>query len=69
MIWVVGTQKLVHTLDDGMRRIREYSLPREDARDALMDSNHFAEVVGVEHELQRLIRKLGFDDEGGAGDG
>ena len=41
----------------------------EDARDALMDSNHFAEVVGVEHELQRLSRKLGFDDEGGAGDG
>ena len=41
----------------------------EDARDALMDSNHFAEVVGVEHELQRLSRNLGFDDEGGAGDG
>jgi hypothetical protein len=41
----------------------------EDARDALMDSNHFAEVVGVEHELQRLSRKLGFDDEGGEGDG
>jgi L-lactate utilization protein LutB len=32
VIWVVGTQKLVRTLDDGMRRIREYSLPREDAR-------------------------------------
>jgi hypothetical protein len=41
----------------------------EDARDALMDSSHFAEVVGVEHELQLLSRKLGFDDEGGDANG
>jgi hypothetical protein len=32
VIWVVGTQKLVHTLDGGFRRIREYSYPLEDAR-------------------------------------
>jgi len=32
VIWVVGTQKLVRTLDDGLRRIREYSYPLEDAR-------------------------------------
>ena len=29
---VVGTQKLVRTLDDGLRRIREYSFHHEDAR-------------------------------------
>ena len=32
VIWVVGTQKLVRTLDEGFRRIREYSYPLEDAR-------------------------------------
>lgn len=32
VIWVVGTQKLVPTLSDGLRRIREYSLPLESER-------------------------------------
>ena len=32
VIWVAGTQKLVRTLDEGFRRIREYSYPLEDAR-------------------------------------
>ena len=32
VIWVVGTQKLVKNLDEGFRRIDEYSLPLEDAR-------------------------------------
>jgi YkgG family uncharacterized protein len=32
VIWVVGTQKLVRTLEDGFRRIREYSYPLEDMR-------------------------------------
>jgi len=32
VIWVVGTQKLVPTLDEGFRRIREYSYPLEDVR-------------------------------------
>jgi len=32
VIWVVGTQKLVHTLEDGFRRIREHSLPLESER-------------------------------------
>jgi hypothetical protein len=32
VIWVVGTQKLVCTLEDGFRRIREHSLPLESER-------------------------------------
>jgi len=32
VIWVVGAQKLVRTLDDGLRRIHEYCQPLEDAR-------------------------------------
>ena len=32
VILVVGHQKLVHDLEEGLRRVREYSLPREHAR-------------------------------------
>ncbi len=32
VIWVAGTQKLVCTLEEGFRRIREYSYPLEDER-------------------------------------
>ncbi len=32
VIWVVGIQKIVATLDEGFRRIREYCYPLEDAR-------------------------------------
>ena len=32
VIWVVGAQKLVHTLEEGFRRIREYSYPLENER-------------------------------------
>jgi L-lactate utilization protein LutB len=32
VIWVVGSQKIVPTLDDAMRRVKEYALPLEDAR-------------------------------------
>ena len=32
VIWVVGTQKIVPTLEDGMERVEEYTLPLEDAR-------------------------------------
>jgi len=32
VIWVVGTQKIVPNLEDGLRRVREYCLPLEDKR-------------------------------------
>jgi L-lactate utilization protein LutC len=32
VVWVVGAQKVVPTLEDGLKRLREYSLPMEDAR-------------------------------------
>jgi hypothetical protein len=32
VIWIVGSQKIVSSLDDAMRRIEEYALPLEDAR-------------------------------------
>lgn len=32
VIWIVGSQKLVKNLEEGMRRMYEYSLPLEDER-------------------------------------
>ena len=32
VIWVVGTQKIVLTLEEALKRIREYFLPLEDER-------------------------------------
>lgn len=32
IIWVVGTQKIVPTLEEGRKRLEEYTLPLEDAR-------------------------------------
>lgn len=32
IIWVVGSQKLVRTLEEGLQRIQEYCLPLEDVR-------------------------------------
>lgn len=32
VIWVVGTQKIVPALSDAIKRVREYTLPLEDAR-------------------------------------
>jgi len=52
VIWVVGTQKLVRSLDEGMRRIHEYSYPLEDARlRALVGRpSHVAKVLIVNRE-------------------
>ena len=32
VIWIVGTQKIVPTLEEGFKRIREYCVPLEDKR-------------------------------------
>ncbi len=32
VVWVVGVQKIVRTLEEGLERIREYSFPLENAR-------------------------------------
>lgn len=47
VIWVVGTQKLVHTMEDGLRRVREYSLPLENER--------AQQVYGVGSAINKLL--------------
>ncbi len=43
VIWVVGTQKIVRNLDEGFRRIEEYSHPLEDAR--MLEMFHAHSVI------------------------
>lgn len=47
LIWVVGTQKIVPTLEDGMERIEEYTLPLENARSL--------NTYGVESSIDKLL--------------
>jgi hypothetical protein len=47
VILVVGSQKIVHDLEAGFRRLREYSLPIEDAR--------FQEAYGRRSAINKLL--------------
>jgi len=47
VIWVVGTQKIVPDLEEGLARLERYSLPKEDAR-AL-------KVYGVHSSLSKVL--------------
>lgn len=47
LIWVVGAQKIVPTLEEGLRRLEHYALPLEDAR------AHAA--YGVGSSLNRIL--------------
>jgi hypothetical protein len=40
VIWVVGTQKLVKNLEEGMRRIEEYCVPREEVHMQQLYNSH-----------------------------
>ena len=52
VIWVVGAQKIVRDLDEGLRRVREYSYPLEHERiQALgMPGSFVAKILLVERE-------------------
>jgi L-lactate utilization protein LutC len=53
VIWIVGTQKLVSDLDEGLRRIREYCYPLEDARtrETLGQGTIIGKILIVEREI------------------
>lgn len=69
VIWVVGTQKLVHTLEDGLRRLREHCLPLENERAQQVYGQGSAInkllIINAEHEPGRITivlvkQQLGF---------
>jgi YkgG family uncharacterized protein len=57
VILVVGHQKLVRDLDEGLRRLREYSLPREFARmqEAGFPGTMLAKTLIIHHEPSSRI--------------
>lgn len=68
VIWVAGINKLVPTLEDGLRRLREVALPQEDARMKRTGApgSFIGKIVIYERERPGRIRlvlageKLGF---------
>ncbi|HKD77302.1 MAG TPA: LUD domain-containing protein [Ktedonobacterales bacterium] len=59
-IWVVGTQKIVRNVDEGLRRIWEYSYPLENQRmQSLYGMDSFpAKILLVQKELPGRISVL-----------
>lgn len=56
LVWVVGTQKIVKDVEEGFRRIKEYTFPLEDAR------------MREAHNLRSAVNKvLIFNKEGRSG--
>lgn len=53
VIWVVGAQKIVRDVEEGMRRIEEYTYPREDARlmEAMGSHSNISKVLTVNKEI------------------
>jgi hypothetical protein len=60
VVWVVGTQKIVRDLDEGLRRIWEYSYPLENERtQSLYGAGSFpAKILIVEREMPGRISVL-----------
>lgn len=47
VIWIVGAQKLVRDLEEGLRRVEEYILPLEDA--------HMQELYNIHTNLSKVL--------------
>jgi hypothetical protein len=54
VIWVVGAQKLVKDLDEGLRRIEQYCVPREEVhmQQLYKTSTHLNKILIVKGELR-----------------
>jgi hypothetical protein len=48
----------------GLEEALEMLAALEDARDVLVDTDHLSVLVQVEDQIQRVSRKLGFDQGG-----
>lgn len=60
IIWVVGTQKIVKNLDEGMKRIYDYCLPLEDkrARKAYNMGSKIGKILTINSEVPERITIL-----------
>jgi hypothetical protein len=61
VIWVAGTQKITPTLEDALRRVREYVLPLEDQRQKSLGNqagSRINRILIIEGEPTYLRRNL-----------
>jgi hypothetical protein len=62
LVWIVGAQKITASLDEAIRRVREYVLPHEDARMRESSGGRIGSMVGklmiFEREAPFLKRKI-----------
>ena len=61
VIWVAGTQKITPTLEDALRRVREYVLPLEDQRQKSLGNqagSRINRILIIEGEPAYLRRNL-----------
>jgi LUD domain len=62
VIWVVGAQKITGSLDEAIRRVREYVLPHEDARMREFSGGKMGSMIGklliFEREALFLNRRI-----------
>ncbi len=61
VIWVAGTQKITPTLEDAMRRVREYVLPLEDQRQKSVGNkagSRINKILIIEGEPDYLRRNV-----------
>ena len=61
VIWVAGAQKITPTLDDALRRVREYVLPLEDQRQKSVGNktgSYIGRILIFEYEPAFLRRNL-----------
>ncbi len=62
LIWVVGSQKIVASLDDAIKRIKEYIMPHEELRMRAMTGGKMGTTLGklmvIHNEVAFLGRKL-----------
>src|ERR1043166_665894 len=61
VIWVAGTQKIAPTLEDALRRVREYVLPLEDQRQKSVGNkagSYIGRILIFEYEPAFLRRNL-----------
>jgi hypothetical protein len=62
VIWVAGAQKITKSLEDGIRRVKEYIMPHENERMMAMTGGKFGTILGklliIEREVPILGRKM-----------
>jgi len=60
VIWIVGTQKIVKNIKEGLKRIREYCLPLEDKRMKSVGypGSNIGKILIFENETKTLNRRI-----------